>query len=140
MIQRPRVAVVGSGPSGLYAAAALLDADPPVSVDVFDRLPTPFGLVRYGVAPDHVKMKSVTRLLEKPFAGDDLRFFGNVHIGQDVRLEDMQRHYHAVVHATGCTRDRTLDVPGEDLIGSMGSGNSSDGIPAISTNVNSLRE
>ena len=119
---RPRVAVVGAGPSGLYAAAALATSGA-VDVDVLDRLPAPYGLVRYGVAPDHVKMKSVVRVLGQPFAPGAVRFLGGVRVGDGgLPLEVLRRHYAAVVHATGSAVDRRLGVPGEDLPGSVGSG------------------
>lgn len=119
-----RVAVIGSGPSGLYTAEALLAGDPAVHVDVIDRLPAPYGLVRYGVAPDHVKMKSVIRALVRTFDDSDrVRFLGNVHVGPGgIPGEALREHYHAVVHATGSAVDRDLGVPGEDLAGSVGSG------------------
>ncbi len=118
-----RVAVVGAGPSGLYAAAALLSADQPVSVEVLDRLPAPYGLVRYGVAPDHVKMKSVIRVLQRPFEPAELEFLGGVTIGDGgLPLSVLREHVHAVIHATGSSVDRALGVPGEDLTGSVGSG------------------
>ena len=123
--ERPRVAVIGAGPSGLYAAAALLASDvTPVDVDVLDRLPAPYGLVRYGVAPDHVKMKSVIRVLQRPFAdGSRVRFLGNVAVGENgIPLDVLREHYHAVVHATGSSLDRDLGIPGEELAGSHGSG------------------
>ncbi|WP_226362047.1 FAD-dependent oxidoreductase [Pseudonocardia sp. ICBG1142] len=119
-----RIAVIGSGPSGLYTAEALLAGDPAVHVDVIDRLPAPYGLVRYGVAPDHVKMKSVIRALVRTFDDSDrVRFLGNVHVGPGgIPGEALREHYHAVVHATGSAVDRDLGVPGEDLAGSVGSG------------------
>lgn len=118
-----RVAVIGAGPSGLYAAAALLSSGEPVSVEVLDRLPAPYGLVRYGVAPDHVKMKSVIRVLQKPFDPADVEFLGGVRIGGDgIPLDELRTHFHAVVHATGSSVDRALGVPGEELAGSLGSG------------------
>lgn len=121
--RQARVAVIGAGPSGLYAAAALLGADQPLVVDVLDRLPAPYGLVRYGVAPDHVKMKSVIRVLQRPFDPAQIEFLGGVHIGDDgVPLDVVRQHFHAVVHATGSSVDRGLAVPGEDLAGSLGSG------------------
>jgi ferredoxin--NADP+ reductase len=123
-VHHPRVAVIGAGPSGLYAAAALVASDVPVDVDVLDRLPAPYGLVRYGVAPDHVKMKSVIRVLQKPFAdGSRVRFLGNVRVGEGgVPLEVLREHYHAIVHASGSSVDRALGIPGEELAGSHGSG------------------
>lgn len=113
-----RVAIVGAGPSGFYAADHLLKQDRPVEVDLFDRLPTPFGLVRGGVAPDHPKIKSVTRVYDKVAAHPAFRFFGNVTAGRDLSAGELLDHYHAVVWAVGAESDRTLDIPGEDLPGS----------------------
>ena len=95
-----RVAVVGSGPAGFYAAEHLLRTeDLDFEVDVFDRLPTPFGLVRAGVAPDHPKIKSVIRVYEKTAAREGFRFFGNVEVGRDVSAAELADHYHAVIYA-----------------------------------------
>jgi ferredoxin--NADP+ reductase len=113
-----RVAVVGSGPAGIYAAAALTGRDE-AAVDVIDRLPTPFGLVRYGVAPDHEKMKSVAATLRKVLEHERVRFLGNVELGADVTLEDLHRHYDAIVVANGAAVDRRLGIGGEDLPGSF---------------------
>ena len=111
-----RVAVVGAGPAGFFATEHLFkQADLSVEVDVLDRLPTPFGLVRAGVAPDHQKIKSVTRVYEKTAANQGFRFFGNVTFGADVGLDDLRSHYHAVIFATGAEKDRALGIPGEDL-------------------------
>jgi ferredoxin--NADP+ reductase len=114
-----RVAIVGAGPSGLFATDALLKARDDVRVDVFDRLPTPYGLVRYGVAPDHARIKSVTKAFEKTCRDPRVRFFGNVDVGRDVTLDDLRRHAHAVVLAVGASSDRALGIPGEDLEGSL---------------------
>jgi len=114
-----RVAIVGSGPAGFYAAEHLLkQEDAAVEVDVFDRLPTPFGLVRAGVAPDHPKIKSVIRVYEKTAARDGFRFFGNVEIGRDLSATELAERYHAVIYAYGTPTDRHLGIPGEDLPGS----------------------
>ncbi len=114
-----RVAVVGSGPAGFYAAQALFRADDLVStVDMFDSLATPFGLVRHGVAPDHQKIKSVIAVYHKLASRAEFRFFGNVEFGKDIRLSDLERHYHQIVFATGAQTDRQLGVPGEELQGS----------------------
>jgi ferredoxin--NADP+ reductase len=114
-----RVAVVGSGPAGFYTADALLKSDdPPVEVDVIDRLPTPHGLVRLGVAPDHENIKAVSRAFEKTAARSGFRFFGNVEIGRDVSHEDLLRLYDAVVYSVGAQTDRRLGIAGEDLPGS----------------------
>ena len=114
-----RVAIVGSGPAGFYAAEHLLkQEDTAVEVDMFDRLPTPYGLVRAGVAPDHPKIKSVIRVYEKTAAREGFRFFGNVHVGSDIALGDLREHYHAVICAYGTSTDRSLGIQGEDLPGS----------------------
>ncbi|MGH2922658.1 MAG: FAD-dependent oxidoreductase, partial [Solirubrobacterales bacterium] len=114
-----RVAIVGSGPAGFYAAEALMKPDEPVvEVDMFDRLPTPFGLVRAGVAPDHPKIKSVIRVYEKTAARDGFRFFGNVDVGREITLDELRERYHAVLLAYGTSVDRHLGIPGEDLPGS----------------------
>jgi ferredoxin--NADP+ reductase len=117
-----RVAIVGSGPAGFYAAEQLLSvAEPDVSVDMFERLPTPWGLVRFGVAPDHPKIKAVTRRYEKTAALEGFRFFGNVEIGRDVTAEELREHYDAVIYAFGASGDRKLGIPGEELPGSHSS-------------------
>src|ERR1043166_3453495 len=113
-----RVAVVGSGPAGFYAAGALLDADFPVEVDMIERLPTPWGLVRFGVAPDHPKIKAVSRAFEKIAAQHGFRFLGNVEVGRDVTHTELAEAYDAVVYAVGAQTDRHLGIPGEDLPGS----------------------
>jgi ferredoxin/flavodoxin---NADP+ reductase len=113
-----RVAVVGCGPAGIYAAAALT-AREEAAVDVIDRLPTPFGLVRYGVAPDHQKMKSVAVALRKVLEHQHVRFLGNVELGADVSVEDLHRHYDAIVVANGAAVDRRLGIRGENLPGSF---------------------
>jgi ferredoxin--NADP+ reductase len=114
-----RVAIVGSGPAGFYAAEQLMKPEETtVEVDMFDTLPTPFGLVRAGVAPDHPKIKSVIRVYEKTAARDGFRFFGNVEVGKDVSVEELRERYNAVVFAYGTTVDRHLGIPGEDLPGS----------------------
>jgi ferredoxin/flavodoxin---NADP+ reductase len=118
--ERPlRVAVVGSGPSGFYAAGQLLsDKERTIEVDLVERLPTPWGLVRGGVAPDHPKIKSVSRVYEKTAQKPGFRFFGNVEVGADVTHEELLRWYHAVVYAVGTAGDRRSGIPGEDLTGS----------------------
>src|SRR5499427_9746469 len=118
------VAVVGSGPAGLYTAEALikqgaaLDSPCSLQVDVLDRLPTPYGLVRYGVAPDHKSIKSIADYLRGVLEHDGVRFVGAVHLGDDVTRDDLRSCYDAVVYATGAMRDRRLGIPGEDLPGS----------------------
>src|SRR5581483_4045701 len=114
-----RVAIVGSGPAGFYAAEQLLRADGVVAeVDVYDRLPTPFGLVRAGVAPDHPKLKSVIRVYEKTAAREGFRFFGGIEVGTHVTPAELAQRYHAVIYTYGTATDRQLGIPGEDLPGS----------------------
>lgn len=125
MSQRPgtgevplRVCTVGSGPSAFYAVESLLKTPGlEVRVDMFERLPTPFGLVRGGVAPDHQKIKSVSKVYDKIAEDPRFRFFGNVRIGRDLSIEELERNYHAVVWAIGCESDNRLGIPGEDLAG-----------------------
>ncbi len=114
-----RVAIIGAGPSGFYAADQILkDPDTHAQVDLFDRLPTPYGLVRGGVAPDHPKIKSVTRVYERTAAKEGFRFFGNVEVGRDLGIADFENHYHAIMYTFGAEADRELGIPGEDLPGS----------------------
>ena len=114
-----RVAVVGAGPTGYYAADHLFRQQAAVvAVDVFDRLPTPYGLVRAGVAPDHQKIKSVTAAFDKVAAHPRFRFYGGVEFGTHVRVEDLRRHYHQILYSTGAQTDRRMGIPGEDLRGS----------------------
>jgi ferredoxin--NADP+ reductase len=113
-----RVAVVGSGPAGFYAAGALLDADRGIEVDMLERLPTPWGLVRLGVAPDHPKLKSVSRAFERIAEKPGFRFFGNVEVGRDLSHAELLRVYDAVVYAFGAQTDRRLGISGEELPGS----------------------
>ena len=111
-----RVAIIGSGPAGFYAAEALLKrTDTTVDLDMFDRLPTPYGLVRGGVAPDHPKIKSVARVFATTAARPTFRFLGNVQLGRDVTVEDLRRHYDQIVYATGNETDRRLGIPGEGI-------------------------
>lgn len=113
------VAIVGAGPSGLFAAQALAgQTDVPVAIDLIDRLPTPYGLLRYGVAPDHTSIKSVATALARTFEHDTVRFLGNVEFGRDTTREELLSAYDAVVYAAGAQEDAQLGVPGEDLPGS----------------------
>src|SRR3954453_15747729 len=114
-----RVAIVGAGPSGFYAAGQLLAVDdPPFSVDLYDRLPTPYGLVRSGVAPDHPKIKSVTRAYDKTTQHERFRFFGHVELGSDITRRQLLERYHVVLYTLGTSIDKRLGIPGEDLRGS----------------------
>jgi ferredoxin--NADP+ reductase len=113
------VALVGAGPTGFYAADHLLkDPAHVVEIDLFDRLPTPFGLVRGGVAPDHQKIKAVTASFDKVAAHPRFRFYGNVELSKHVSVDDLRRHYHQIVYCTGAQTDRRMGIPGEDLQGS----------------------
>src|SRR5881394_4403280 len=111
-----RAAIIGAGPAGFYAADQLLKAG--FAVDLYDVLPTPFGLVRAGVAPDHPKIKSVTRVYAKTAQHPAFRFFGGVELGGDITRHDLLARYHAVVYAVGTASDNRLCIPGEDLVGS----------------------
>ncbi len=120
-MSRPiRVAVVGAGPAGIYAADILTNQHPGASVDVIERLPAPYGLVRYGVAPDHPRIKEIIKALRRALGKPGVRLIGNVDYGHDLKLEELRQFYDAVVFATGAIEDRDLDVPGIDLPGSHG--------------------
>ncbi|GAB3544250.1 FAD-dependent oxidoreductase [Arthrobacter tumbae] len=126
-VSRPlRVAVIGSGPAGVYAADILTKSAPvasgelTVSIDLYDRYPAPYGLIRYGVAPDHPRIKGIVNALHKVLDRGDIRFFGNVEYGTDLTLEDLRTHYDAVIFATGAIKDADLNIPGIELEGSFG--------------------
>lgn len=116
------IAIVGAGPAGCYTADQLARKLPDACIDVYDRLPTPYGLVRGGVAPDHQGTKAIVRQFERTFAKGRVRFRGNVEVGRDIAYEDLKAAYHAVVIASGALEDRRLGIPGEDLAGVYGSG------------------
>jgi ferredoxin--NADP+ reductase len=118
-----RLAIVGAGPAGIYAADLIIKSelrDFDVSIDLFDLLPAPYGLVRYGVAPDHPRIKGIIRALYEVLDRGDIRFFGNVEDGKDITLDDLKAHYNAVIFSTGAVRDANLNIPGIDLEGSFG--------------------
>ncbi len=121
-VSKLRLAIVGAGPAGIYAADILLKNERPfdVSIDLFDHLPAPYGLVRYGVAPDHPRIKGIITALREVLDRGDIRIFGNVRFGIDVTLDDLKKHYNAVIFSTGAVRDAPLDIPGIDLPGSYG--------------------
>ena len=116
------IAIIGSGPAGCYLADHLLRLLPHASIDILEKLPVPFGLIRYGVAPDHQSTKNVARVFDRVLSRDRVNFFGNVEVGRDVKLNELLELYDAVVLATGAARDRQLEIPGEDLPGVIGSG------------------
>ena len=117
-----RVAIVGAGPAGIFAADLLHKADRrfDVAIDLFEQLPAPYGLVRYGVAPDHPRIKGIVNALREVLDGGRVRLFGNVRYGTDITLADLKHHYHAVIFTTGAIRDANLDIPGVGLPGSYG--------------------
>ena len=122
-----RVAVVGSGPAGIYASDLLVKSDlakngTPVRVDLFERMPAPFGLIRYGVAPDHPRIKGIIKSLHNVMDKPEIRLLGNVDVGKDITVEELQEYYDAVIFATGAVADRDLNVPGADLDGHYGAG------------------
>ncbi|MEA2215605.1 MAG: ferredoxin/flavodoxin---NADP+ reductase, partial [Solirubrobacteraceae bacterium] len=115
-----RIAVIGSGPAGFYAAGHLLKGpDSEFEVDMFERLPTPWGLVRSGVAPDHPKIKTISAQFEKTAADPRFRFFGNIAVGEHVQADELGERYDAVIYAVGAQSDRPLNIPGEELTGSV---------------------
>jgi len=119
--ERPlRVAVVGAGPAGIYAADVLVKSGTDVSIDLYERQPAPFGLIRYGVAPDHPRIKGIVKALHQVLSKPQVRLLGNVEYGVDVKLDELRRYYDAVVFTTGAEKDRDLDVPGVELPGSFG--------------------
>ncbi len=117
-----RLAIVGAGPAGIYSADILLKAEREfdVSIDLFEQLPAPYGLVRYGVAPDHPRIKGIITALRDVLDRGDIRIFGNVNYGTDITLDDLKQHYSAVIFATGAVRDSSLAIPGIELDGSYG--------------------
>lgn len=128
------IAVVGAGPSGIYAVQRLLRSDEVTRVDVLESLPAPYGLLRYGVAADHPKTKTVSRALARAFEDERVRFFGNVHVGRDITRDDLLEHFDAVIYATGARYDRDLGIPGEELPPAVSARlTSSPGIPGIPT-------
>ena len=120
MNRQLRVAVIGAGPAGIYASDILTKSEVDVRVDIIERDPTPFGLIRYGVAPDHPRIKEIIKALRRVLSHDDIRFIGNVNYGSDLKFDDLRLFYDAVVFATGASKDRELDLPGIDLHGSYG--------------------
>lgn len=112
--------MVGAGPAGIYAADILDKSDADVSIDLFERMPAPFGLIRYGVAPDHPRIKGIVTALEKVLSKPNIRLLGNIDYGTDIKLDELREFYDAVIFSTGASADRALDIPGIDLDGSHG--------------------
>ncbi|MFM5951867.1 MAG: FAD-dependent oxidoreductase [Micrococcales bacterium] len=115
-----RVAIFGAGPAGVYAGNILASSYENVTIDLFDSLPAPYGLIRYGVAPDHPRIKGIVNSLHEMLNSGNIRFFGNVEFGRDLTMEDIRKHYHAVIFATGAIKDAKLNIPGVELDGSYG--------------------
>ena len=115
-----RVAIFGAGPAGVYAGNILANSYENVTIDLFDSLPAPYGLIRYGVAPDHPRIKGIVNSLHEMLDSGNIRFFGNVEFGRDLTIDDVRKHYHAVIFATGAIKDAKLNIPGVDLDGSYG--------------------
>ncbi|GAA2802173.1 FAD-dependent oxidoreductase [Saccharopolyspora taberi] len=115
-----RVAIVGAGPAGIYAADILTKSETPVDIDLLDRMPAPYGLIRYGVAPDHPRIKGIVNALHRVLEKPEIRFLGHVDYGVDLKLDDLRRHYDAIIFSTGADKDRELDIPGVDLAHSHG--------------------
>ncbi|GAB3280122.1 FAD-dependent oxidoreductase [Parasphingorhabdus pacifica] len=115
-----RVAIVGAGPAGVYAADTLTKSETPVDIDLLDRMPAPYGLIRYGVAPDHPRIKGIVKALHNIMEKPEIRFLGHVNYGVDLKLDDLRHHYDAVIFSTGADKDRSLSIPGADLPHSHG--------------------
>ncbi|MEO0048903.1 MAG: hypothetical protein RL556_235 [Actinomycetota bacterium] len=120
MSKHLRVAIIGAGPAGIYAGNILHREYPDVSIDLFDSLPAPYGLIRYGVAPDHPRIKGIVNSLHEMLSEGTIRFLGNVTFGRDLNIADLKAHYHAVIFATGAIKDAALAIPGIELSGSFG--------------------
>lgn len=115
-MSRPlRVAVIGAGPAGIYASDLLMKSDTDVLIDLYERMPAPFGLIRYGVAPDHPRIKGIVTSLHKVLDKPELRLLGNIDIGNEVTVDELREYYDAIIFSTGATGDRNLDIPGADL-------------------------
>ena len=122
MTQPLRVAIVGAGPAGIYAADLLIKSAADVSIDLFEQMPAPFGLIRYGVAPDHPRIKGIVKSLHNVLDKTEVRLLANITIGRDITVDELRSHYDAVVFSTGAVGDRDLGIPGADLKGSFGAG------------------
>ncbi|HZK31838.1 MAG TPA: FAD-dependent oxidoreductase, partial [Corynebacterium sp.] len=117
-----RIAVVGAGPAGIYASDLLVKSGLDIRVDLIEKMPAPFGLIRYGVAPDHPRIKGIVNSLHRVLEQEEIRFLGNIEVGTDITVEELREFYDAVVFSTGATDDRDFNIPGHDLDGSHGAG------------------
>ena len=118
MTQPLRVAIVGAGPAGIYAADLLIKSAADVSIDLFEQMPAPFGLIRYGVAPDHPRIKGIVKSLHNVLDKPEVRLLANITIGRDITVDELRSHYDAVVFSTGAVGDRDLGIPGENTTAS----------------------
>ncbi|HCJ69784.1 FAD-dependent oxidoreductase [Corynebacterium casei] len=119
--QPARIAVIGSGPAGIYASDLLVKSSLDVQIDLFEKMPAPFGLIRYGVAPDHPRIKGIVKSLHNVMEKNEIRFLGNIEVGRDITVDEMHEYYDAIIFATGATQDKAMGLPGEELDGSFGS-------------------
>ncbi|WP_301206296.1 FAD-dependent oxidoreductase, partial [Corynebacterium stationis] len=119
--QPARIAVIGSGPAGIYASDLLVKSELDVQIDLFEKMPAPFGLIRYGVAPDHPRIKGIVKSLHNVMEKNEIRFLGNIEVGRDITVDEMHEYYDAIIFATGATQDKAMGLPGEELDGSFGS-------------------
>ena len=119
--QPARIAVIGSGPAGIYASDLLVKSELDVQIDLFEKMPAPFGLIRYGVAPDHPRIKGIVQSLHNVMEKNEIRFLGNIEVGRDITVDEMHEYYDAIIFATGATQDKAMGLPGEELDGSFGS-------------------
>ncbi len=115
------IAIIGSGPSALYTVQSILKISEKIRIDVFEKLPSPYGLIRYGVAPDHQKTKNIIRVFRKTLLKENVNFYGNVNIGKDLNIKDLQMCYDSIILATGASRDKNISIPGSCLGNVIGS-------------------
>src|SRR5690625_501332 len=113
--QPARIAVIGSGPAGIYASDLLVKSELDVQIDLFEKMPAPFGLIRYGVAPDHPRIKGIVQSLHNVMEKNEIRFLGNIEVGRDITVDEMHEYYDAIIFATGATQDKAMGLPGEGL-------------------------
>lgn len=122
MTEPMRVAIIGAGPAGIYASDLLVKSEVDVKIDLFERMPAPFGLIRYGVAPDHPRIKGIIKSLHNVLDKPEIRLLGNIDVGKDITIDELRQYYDAIIFSTGAVADRYLEIPGSDLKGSYGAG------------------